>query len=106
MSKRLEAFEKMIDAGSDDPFVHYARAMELRGLGRLEDALTAYREVMERFPDYVPTYLMSGQVANELGRDDDALELLRRGAAAAKRLGDEHALSEISGLIAEIDVEL
>ena len=105
MSKRLKAFETMIDAGSDDPFVHYACAMELRSLTRLDEALSAYRAVVKRFPDYVPTYLMSGQLANELGRDEEALALLRLGLEAAKRASDTHAHEELSSLIAEIDVD-
>ena len=32
MSKRLDMFDTMIAKGSQDPFVHYARAMELRSL--------------------------------------------------------------------------
>ena len=34
MSKRLDMFDTMIAKGSQDPFVHYARAMELRSLER------------------------------------------------------------------------
>ena len=55
--------EKMIAAGSKDPFHWYARAMELRTLGRLPDTLTAFADVRERFADYVPAYLMAAQVA-------------------------------------------
>ena len=68
MSKRLDMFDTMIAKGSKDPFVHYARAMELRSLERFDDALAAYQQVMQAFPDYVPTYLMAGQVAEQLGR--------------------------------------
>ena len=64
--KRLQMLEKAIAAGSSDPFVHYARALELRGQGALQQALTALTEVEARFPDYVPTFLIAGQVAVEL----------------------------------------
>lgn len=99
MSKRLEMLEKVIASGSQDPFHHYARALELRSLGRAEDALEALRGVAERFADYVPTYLMAAQLAVELGDTEQARSLLQRGAEAAKAAADEHALGEITQLL-------
>jgi tetratricopeptide (TPR) repeat protein len=92
---RLALLERMVAEGSTDPFHHYARAMELRSLGRLDEALAAYREVTERFPDYVPTYLMAGQVAQELGQPDEARRMLSEGVSRAGAAGDAHALSEL-----------
>lgn len=94
-SKRLEMLEKAIAAGSTDPFIHYARALELRGQGQLESALAALVEVEQRFPDYVPTYLMGGQVAQSLGLIDEARRFLEGGVALATRVRDEHARSEL-----------
>jgi tetratricopeptide (TPR) repeat protein len=93
--KRLAMLETMIEKGSKDPFHHYARAMELRGLGRLDEALAAYAGVRERFPGYVPTYLMAGQVAVELGKDDEARTWLERGLEVARAASDFKALTEI-----------
>jgi tetratricopeptide (TPR) repeat protein len=95
MSKRLEMLEQVIAKGSEDPFVHYARAMELRGLGHTEQALSAYADVAERFPDYVPTYLMAAQVAQELGRPAEALRYCDIGLDKARAAGDGHAVSEL-----------
>lgn len=94
-SKRLEMLEKVIAGGAADAFVHYARAMELRSLGRLEEALGAFREVESLFPSYVPTYLMAGQVAEALGLADEARGFLDRGIERAQVAGDGHALSEL-----------
>ena len=97
--KRLALLEQMIAKGSTDPFHHYARAMELRALDRAADALQAYEEVAQRFPEYVPTYLMGAQLAKELGRPERARELLQIGMAAAEAQGNDHALSEMSTLL-------
>lgn len=93
--KRLAMFEQVIAKGTDDPFVYYGRAMELRSLGRLDDALEAFGEVRSKFPDYVPTYLMAGQVCEELDRSDDARAWYDQGleVSAGK---DAHAHSELS----------
>lgn len=92
--QRLAMFDQMIAKGSEDPFVHYGRAMELRSLERLEDALEAFGELRERFPGYVPTYLMAGQVCEELDRVDDARTWYDQGleVSAGK---DPHAHSEL-----------
>ena len=93
--KRLAMLEQRIAAGADDPFIFYARALELRSLGDLEGALTALVEVEQRFPEYVPTFLMAGQIAEQLERSAEARGFLERGVALATRVGDEHARSEL-----------
>ena len=103
MSKRLEMFDTMIAKGSADPFVHYARAMELRSLERHADALAAFSAVAERFPAYVPTYLMGAQVAEHLGDPGTARRFLESGIGAARAAGDSKALSELSGMLAGLD---
>src|SRR4051794_22641164 len=91
--------EKMIAKGSTDPFAHYARAMELRSLGRKDEALAAFGEVRARFPSYVPAYLMAGQLAVEQGATEAARELFEAGVAAARSAGDDHALSELESAL-------
>ncbi|MFO0681048.1 MAG: tetratricopeptide repeat protein [Sandaracinus sp.] len=98
MSKRLEVIETMIAKGSRDPFHHYARGMELRSLGRREEALEALVAVTRDFATYVPTYLMAAQLAQELGRTDQARTIADEGIARARAAGDDHALSELSTL--------
>ena len=102
-TKRLDMLELMISKGSDDPFVHYARAMELRAVGRREDALDAFEAVATRYPAYVPTYLIGGQLAAELSREDAARSLYGRGIERATAAGDGKALSEIKSALAELD---
>lgn len=99
MSKRLEMLETMTARTPADPFVWYARAMELRSLERHDDALAAFREVATKFPDYVPTYLMAAQVAEQLGRTADARELAQRGTEKARAKGDDHSLSELTSFL-------
>jgi predicted RNA polymerase sigma factor len=94
-SKRLEVIERTLGAGSKDPFVWYARAMELRSLGRGEDALRAFVALEAHAANYVPTYLMAAQVAGELGRVAEARTWCEKGIAQARTTGDSHALSEL-----------
>ena len=102
MSKRLEMIEKVIAAGSRDPFHHYARAMELRSLARIDEARAAFDAVEASFPAYVPTYLMAAQLALEVGDTDSARVHVDQGVARARAAGDDHALSELEALRARL----
>jgi len=99
MSKRLELFDKLIAGGSQDPFHHYARAMELRSTGQAEAALVSFAAACAQFPDYVPSYLMAAQLAQELGQPALARTHASAGVAAATRAGNDHALSELTALL-------
>ena len=50
-SKRLQMFETVLAKGSTDPFHHYAHAMELRSLGRKDEALVAFERIAASFKD-------------------------------------------------------
>jgi tetratricopeptide (TPR) repeat protein len=106
MTDRLEMLKKMVEGGSEDPFHWYALAMEHRSRGDLETALSAYEDVRERFPDYVPTFLMAGQVCEELARHEEAKKWLEDGLVAAEKAGDGKAQTEIQQLLDLVEAEL
>jgi predicted Zn-dependent protease len=94
-SKRLEFLLKLTSAGSADPFAWYGLAMELRSLAHFDQALAAFENLRAMAPDYVPMYLMCGQMLQSMGRANDARAWLTSGVQAAKTKGDAHALSEL-----------
>jgi hypothetical protein len=95
--------EKVTAAGTDDPMPWYALAMEYRALGRHDEALQTFTTLRARKPEYVPMYLMCGQMLEGLGRADDARAWLEAGVAAARQKGDAHALGELEGALAALD---
>src|SRR5438270_450093 len=102
MSQRLSMLDNMIAKGSKDPFVFYARAMELRGIGRLAEAMDAFCKLRESYPDYVASYLMAGQLAIELGDHALAREFFEQGERLARAAGDDHAQSELARALAAL----
>jgi predicted Zn-dependent protease len=94
--QRLQAFRKFVEKSPADPFARYSLAMALRGASQAEEAVSEFRELASRVPDYVPTYLMLGQVLEALGRDADAARAYEDGIAAAIRKQDGHAQNELS----------
>lgn len=94
--QRLAAFRSHLSQRPDDPFARYSLAMALRSAGDRPGAVAEFQELRRRAPDYVPTYLMLGQVLVELGQDREALEAFEQGTAAARRRGDGHAERELT----------
>ena len=98
-SKRLDFLLKMTSGGNDDPFVWYGLAMEYRSLRRFDEALSTFEALRARTPDYVPMYLMCGQMLESMGRAADAKAWITSGIEAARKKGDGHALSELEGAL-------
>ena len=76
--------------------------MELKGAGQLAEAWTAFAELVDQFPDYVPTYFQAGATLLALGRKDDAAAMYRKGIEVATRRGDQHARRELESALADV----
>lgn len=98
---RIATFKTFIARTPQDPFPRYGLAMEYKGRGELAEAWTQFHELIEKFPDYVATYLMAGQTLVGLGQKAEALDVMRRGVEVATRKGDSHARRELEAAIAE-----
>ena len=95
MADKVEQFKKFIEQYPDQPFARYALAMELRKAQRYDESLAAFQDLSERAPDYVATYLMAGQTAEQAGKPDVARTWYQRGLEAAGKKGDGKALGEL-----------
>ena len=100
--QRLATFQRFVEAKPDDPFARYSLAMALRTAGRGEEAAAEFREIARRRPEYLPTYLMLGQVLESLGRDGEAARAYRDGMAVASKPSDGHARSELEQALAQV----
>ena len=99
---RIETLRRIAAQRPDDPFPQYGLAMELRQSGAHDEALAAFDALAARAPDYVPQYLMHGQLLAELGRAAEARAVLERGLAVAAKKGDGHAASELASALAAL----
>ena len=103
MVDRLAMLEKMAAQRQDDPFPQYGLAMEYRKLKRFDESWAAFEVLFARHPSYVPSYLMAGNVLVELGRPEQAKDVLSRGIEAASAAADDHARSELQAALAELE---
>jgi Tfp pilus assembly protein PilF len=102
-SARLDQIRAMLRDEPGDVFLRYGLGMEYLSLGDDEAAVTEFRGLIAASPEYVPSYLMLGQTLQRLGREPEAADVLRHGAAAARKAGDLHAVGEIEALLAIVE---
>jgi predicted Zn-dependent protease len=100
MNKRLTLLETLTQSGKADAFAWYGLALEYKREGRVSDALDTFQKLRDLHADYLPMYLMAGQVLLAEERADEAKEWLRAGIAVAERQGNAHALGELESALA------
>jgi predicted Zn-dependent protease len=99
---RREVLEAFVAEKPDDAFSRYGLALELMNSGDTANAEAQFRELVQRNPTYVPGYQMLGQLLVKQSRADDARAILTQGIAAAAKVGNGHAQSEMEGLLSEL----
>ena len=96
---RVAMLKEILAGNPNDAFARYGLAMEYARNGDAETALKEYETIVNSNPEYVPAYQMAGQMLMNLGRDTDARAWFERGIAAAQRAGNQHAASEMQGML-------
>ena len=99
---RRQMLEEFVSKKPDDVFSRYGLAMECMNSGDPAAADTHFRALLERHADYIPAYLMYGQLLARESRTGEARQVLSTGIAAATKEGDQHARSEMEAALAEL----
>ena len=99
---RRQMLEEFVAKKPDDAFSRYGLAMECMNSGDPAAADEHFRALIERNGDYIPAYLMYGQLLARESRADEARQVLSNGISAASKAGNEHARSEMETLLAEL----
>ena len=94
--------EEFVAKKPDDAFSRYGLAMECMNGGDTAGADSHFRYLVDHNSDYVPAYLMYGQLLARESRDDEARRVLASGIAAATRLRNDHARGEMESLLSEL----
>ena len=89
----LEALTKQFPAKA---FPRYGLAMEYKKAARYEDAIREFQHAMRLDPNYVAAWHHAGQSYVAWGKPEDAKRVYLEGIEVAKRIGNGHALSELT----------
>ncbi len=99
---RRQMLEEFVTRKPDDAFSRYGLALECMNNGDPAAAGEHFRALLQSNADYVPAYLMYAQLLVRESRGAEARAVLSSGIAAAEKKGDQHARSEMEGLLSEI----
>jgi thioredoxin-like negative regulator of GroEL len=76
--------------------------MECMNSGDSAAADQHFQLLLKQNPDYVPAYLMYGQLLAREARTGEARRVLSSGIEAATKAGHQHARSEMEALLNEL----
>jgi Tfp pilus assembly protein PilF len=96
---RIAALKELLAENPTNAFARYGLAMEYSKAGDVAGALAEYNTILQSNPDYVPAYQMAGQTLMSAGRNSEARKMLEDGIAMARRSGNQHAASEMQGML-------
>ena len=99
---RIAMLKEILGQNPSDTFARYGLAMEYSKSGQVEDALREFGALLEVNPDYTAGYFMAAQMLAREEREEEARKMLRDGIAAAQRTRNQHAQSEMEGMLAEL----
>jgi predicted Zn-dependent protease len=99
---RRQKLQGLLAKNPNDAFTLYGLALECVNSGDFPAAETYFRALLQSNPDYVPGYQMYAQSLAQNDRAEDAKSILNQGIQAATRLGNQHARSEMEGLLSEL----
>lgn len=102
MSSRRQMLIEFLRGKPGDTFARYALALDYAGAGEPEAALAEFKRIIENDSDYAAAYQQAGQLLVSVGRSDEARIYFERGIAAAQRKGNQHAASEMQGMLEEL----
>ena len=99
---RVAMLTEILAENPTDAFARYGLAMEHSNSGEVERALEEFGKLLSIHPDYTAGYFMAAQTLVKASRIEEAKKMLVDGIASATRTGNNHALSEMEGLLGEL----
>ncbi|HXY00300.1 MAG TPA: tetratricopeptide repeat protein [Candidatus Limnocylindrales bacterium] len=99
---RRQKLEEFLAKNPNDAFSRYGVALECVKEGDLAAAEAHFKALIQSNPDYVPGYQMYAQTLVQNERGEDAKAILTEGIQAAIRKGNQHARSEMEGLLEQL----
>ncbi|QQS27806.1 MAG: tetratricopeptide repeat protein [Sphingobacteriales bacterium] len=92
---RLSQLQLFLKETPNDPFLHYAMALEYLKVGEDQEALRIFGELINSSPNYVGTYYHQGKLQEKLKMYNEALMTYKSGMEIARKLQDNHSYSEL-----------
>jgi predicted Zn-dependent protease len=100
---KIAGLKEILALDPKNSFARYGIAVELASRGEIEGSVAEFDQLLAIDPDYTAGYFMAAQTLAKAGRTSEAIERLKGGVSCAARTGNRHALSEMQGMLDELD---
>ena len=101
-SVRIKMLEQFIADDPNDPFNHYALALELMKSDKIQ-AKKIFDQLIASHPEYVPSYYQAGLLYLEISLNEEAVKIIEQGIAEARKQNNTKAASELRSLLDEME---
>jgi len=96
--ERIDYLKALIVESPEDPFPFYALCLENESENPVQNS-EGWLKVLEKFPEYLPSYYQAGMHFLELAQKENAIEIWKNGIQLAQKQGDNHALAELKSAV-------
>ena len=100
---KIAGLKEILNMDPKNTFARYGLAIEYVNRGEIETGLAEFETLLSANPDYTAGYFMAAQTLAKEERVPEAILRLKEGIASARRTGNDHALSEMQGMLDELD---
>lgn len=104
MSDRISLLKQAIEARPEDPFPLFALSIELVRINLKEEAESLFRELIRRFPNYLPAYYQFAQLLEKSGKAEMAANFYKEGAELAQGQGDLKTRAELLAALEQLEL--
>ena len=100
---KIAGLKEILAMDPKNSFARYGIAVELANRGETEAAMAEFDQLLTDDTDYTAGYFMAAQTLSKAGRTAEAIVRLKSGISCAARSDNRHALSEMQGMLDELD---
>jgi predicted Zn-dependent protease len=100
---KIAGLKEILALDPKNSFARYGIAVELANRGEIDAAIAEFDKLLDLDTDYTAGYFMAAQTLAKHGRTAEAITRLKSGISCAARTDNRHALSEMQGMLDELD---
>lgn len=106
LAERIAQFRKMATDDPENELGHFRLAQLLMEDQQLEEAVKSFRRTLELSPQFSKVYQLVGRCLIDLGRKDEAVQVLLHGYQVADERGDNMPREEMAKMLKELGAEV
>lgn len=105
-STNIPVLAKRVQENPEDSFSKFALALELLKIGKRQQCILLFEDIINRDPNYVGVYYHLGEQYFLQNKNKEALATYKQGIKVAENQNDLHAKSELQAALQSLELEL